>query len=230
MSLNLVTAEMIKVIAKALGELNENAVFVGGATVPFYVPEAYQHQVRPTEDIDVVMEILGRHANSINEDILRQKGFRNDTSQGAPVCRWIYNGFIVDIMSSNIATFGFTNRWYKEGIEKAIVVIDDPVQVKIFSLPYFIASKIEAFKGRGNSDYLGSSDMEDIITVLEVSPSRMLEDKRTDCSEELIEYLRNEFKRLLNTSAFLDALSGAVLNRQQIQETITALQLRMKNF
>lgn len=33
--------ELIRAVAEALGELNEMAVFVGGATVPFYVPEIY---------------------------------------------------------------------------------------------------------------------------------------------------------------------------------------------
>jgi hypothetical protein len=41
------TIEMIKVIAAALGELNSRAVFVGGATVPFYLPEAYVSLARP---------------------------------------------------------------------------------------------------------------------------------------------------------------------------------------
>lgn len=54
------TIEMIKVVATALGELNKRAVFVGGATVPFYLPEAYLSQARPTDDIDIVMEIVGR--------------------------------------------------------------------------------------------------------------------------------------------------------------------------
>lgn len=38
MSLELATIEMIKVIAAALGDLNTRAVFVGGATIPFYLP------------------------------------------------------------------------------------------------------------------------------------------------------------------------------------------------
>lgn len=34
------------------------------------------------------------------------------------------------------------------------------------SAPYLLATKIEAFKTRGNSDFLGSHDFEDIITVI----------------------------------------------------------------
>ena len=65
-------------IAKALGELNEHAVFVGGATLPFYLPEVYSSQARPTEDIDIVMEVIGRNKNWLNEKSLRLKGFKHD--------------------------------------------------------------------------------------------------------------------------------------------------------
>ncbi len=41
MSVNPASIEMIKMVAQALGELNERAVYVGGATVPFYLPEEY---------------------------------------------------------------------------------------------------------------------------------------------------------------------------------------------
>jgi hypothetical protein len=198
MTANPTTIEMIKVIAKALDELNDHAVFVGGATVPFYLTELFASQARPTEDIDVVMEIVGYKQNSINEEVLRQKGFKNDTRQGAPMCRWIYRDYTVDIMSSDISAFGFTNKWYKEGIERSIEVSNNPVSIKIFSLPYFIASKLEAFKNRGKNDYRGSSDMEDIISVLEVAPPEMLEEMKDQCSESLIAYLNSEFKKTTN--------------------------------
>lgn len=207
------TKEMIMVVAKALGELNDNAVFVGGATVPFYLPEIYQPQARATDDVDVVMEITSKKKNWLNEDALRKKGFKNDMSENAPICRWIYRDFKVDIMSSDASALGFTNKWYKEGIEKSIEVMSSPVKVKIFSLPYFIATKFEAFKDRGKNDFIASPDMEDIISVLEVSPKGMFEGMLDKCSEDLVKYLKKEFKSLLNNNGFLDALPGAMFNR-----------------
>lgn len=90
MNSNVANIEIIKLIAKVLGELNEHAVFVGGATLPFYLPEVYSSQARPTEDIDIVMEVVGRRKNWNNEKSLRSKGFKHDTSEGAPACRWLY--------------------------------------------------------------------------------------------------------------------------------------------
>ena len=37
------------------------------ATLPFYLPEQYWPQARPTEDIDIVMEVMGRTKNWANE-------------------------------------------------------------------------------------------------------------------------------------------------------------------
>lgn len=228
MSKNPNSKEIIKIIAKALGELNDGAVFVGGATVPFYLPEIYITQARPTEDVDVVMEIVGRQKNSANEKKLREKGFRNDMSEGAPACRWIYRDFKVDIMSSDVSALGFTNQWYQEGIERSIEIESLPVKVNIFSLPYFIATKIDAFKGRGNSDYLGSPDMEDIISVLEVSPVEKFEAMLNQCSSKLQMYLKKEFKSLLRSSDFIDALPGAVFNRANKTAAVQGIKERMQ--
>ena len=229
MSMQLATKDVILIIAKALGELNEKAVFVGGSTVPFYLPEIYLSQARPTEDIDVAMEIVGRNENWINEEKLRQKGFHHDTSEGAPICRWLYRDFKVDIMSSDISAFGFTNQWYKEGIDSAIEVVSSPTKVKIFNLPCFIASKIEAFHSRGQSDYVGSSDMEDIISVLEVASEEMFEKILPQVSDKLKSYLKKEFQNLLNTSNFTDALPGAVFNRANSLAAAEVVKNRMKN-
>ena len=214
---------MIKVVAAALGELNERAVFVGGATVPFYLPEAYLSQARPTEDIDVVMEVVGRNASAINDQALRNKKFQHDTSEGAPICRWIYRGFKVDVMSTDPSAVGFTNRWYEEGVKNAIEVVSAPVSVKIFSLPYFLASKLVAFRDRGNNDYIGSRDMEDIISLLEVSEEALLEKILQQASQELRVFLNQEFQTLLKTSGFSDCLPGAVFNRAAAIEASAAV-------
>lgn len=44
--------------------------------------------------------------------------------------------------------------------------ITDNLIIKSVTAPYFLATKIEAFKTRGKNDFLGSHDFEDIITVI----------------------------------------------------------------
>ncbi len=229
MSPPVASLETIKIIAKALGELNEHAVFVGGATLPFYLPEVYSSQARPTEDVDIVMEVIGQRKTWINEKTLRSKAFKHDTSEGAPTCRWLYQNFKVDIMSSDISAFGFTNRWYEEGIATAIEVITKPVSVRIFSLPYFLASKIVAFQSRGNSDFIGSKDMEDIISVLEVSSHEMLEGVLSASSKDIQIYLKDELTNFLNTSDFTDAIHAAAFNRTNTNDAVAFVKNRMAN-
>lgn len=91
---------------------------------------------------------------------------------------------------------GFTNIWYAEGFKSAIKYdIDENHTVKIFPSPYFIASKIEAFKNRGENDGRTSSDFEDIIFVLENRNSIWEEMGNTNTL--LKAYLKKEFANLL---------------------------------
>ena len=53
----LVNRKVIKIIANALGELNERVVYVGGAVVSLYSNDPAADDVRPTQDLDISMEI-----------------------------------------------------------------------------------------------------------------------------------------------------------------------------
>jgi hypothetical protein len=44
----------IKAVANALDSLREKVVFVGGATISLY-PERQVFEVRPTDDVDVII-------------------------------------------------------------------------------------------------------------------------------------------------------------------------------
>ena len=47
----------IRKIAQALGELNEQVVYVGGAAVSLYIDDPAAADVRPTKDVDISLEI-----------------------------------------------------------------------------------------------------------------------------------------------------------------------------
>ncbi|MCK4690308.1 MAG: hypothetical protein KAT20_00755 [Desulfuromonadales bacterium] len=44
------------------------------------------------------------------------------------------------------------------------------IEAVLFTLAHFIATKLEAFFGRGNGNYWGSHDLEDIMTVIDGRP------------------------------------------------------------
>ena len=41
------------------------------------------------------------------------------------------------------------------------------LEIRVVTAPYFIATKIEAFRGRGRGDFLASHDLEDLIFVID---------------------------------------------------------------
>jgi hypothetical protein len=227
MSVKYVTVEFIKVIASALDDLNAKFVFVGGSTLPFYLPQAMKATARPTEDIDVVVEIVGRAKKADFEEALRKKGFKNDTSKGAHTNRWKFKEITVDIMGTEEKTFGFTNQWYAEGVENSWVQTLGKQEIKILSLPYFIATKIEAFKSRGKYDFIGSHDIEDIVAVLDMSETSLLEGLLPSLSDKVSGFLKKELSSYLKSGNFLNALPGHISDRVNSDARARAVEQRI---
>ncbi len=153
-------------------------------------------EVRPTDDVDVIIEILNYLNRAELEEKLRAIGFSHDIESGI-ICRYRIQGIIVDIMPTNDPSIGFSNKWYPDGFNKAIdYVIDEGCTVKILSSEYFIATKLEAFKDRGKNDGRTSQDFEDIVYVLENRET--IWEEMNNADEAVKDYLRFEFLNLLN--------------------------------
>ena len=195
----------IKAVANALDTLNEKIVFVGGATISLY-PDRQVFEVRPTDDVDVIIEILNYQNRAEIEERLRAIGFSHDIESGV-ICRFKIQGIIVDIMPTNDPSIGFSNKWYPDGFNQAVdFTVDEQCTVKILSAPYFIATKLEAFKGRGQNDGRTSQDFEDIIYVLENRES--IWEEMNNSSEAVKNYLRTEFQNLLNNPNHFEWIDG----------------------
>ena len=100
------------------------------------------------------------------DERLRDAGFVNDAASGV-ICRYQIQGITVDIKPTHPEAIGFSNKWYQDGFKESITVNIVGKSIKIFSLPYFIASKLEAFNIRSKGNYRFNSDFEDIVYVLE---------------------------------------------------------------
>jgi len=195
----------IKAVYNALGDLKDKVVFVGGATVSLYA-DREAPQIRPTDDVDIVVEISSRSAYAVLEQQLRNMGFRNDVTANF-LGRYLLPGVIVDVMPTDETILGFSNRWYAEGFKTALFYkIDKQHQVKIFTPPFFIASKLEAFKNRGGNDGRTSSDFEDIVFVLE--NRTVIWQEVAAAPKPLIFYLRKEFGELLKNPYCQEWLSA----------------------
>lgn len=164
MSSNLVR---LKIIAEGLGELNGQVAFVGGSVAELYADNPAATEIRMTEDVDCVIELTTYRNLYELEDLIRRKGFANDTSPGAPICRWKFKGETVDIMPDDRSILGFTNKWYKPAFaQRTEVQLVDGTHIFIFPVLYYLATKIEAIRGRGGNDLRFSHDFEDLIYVL----------------------------------------------------------------
>ena len=117
----------------------------------------------------------------------------------------------VDFMPDDEDVLGFSNLWYKEALRTAMPYkLDKYLQINVVSPPFIIATKLEAFKGRGNNDPLSSRDVEDILTLFDGRPE--LSKEIENSSVELVEYLVLEMRRLVSTPNFDYAAQSTARN------------------
>lgn len=205
--------EKLTVIAKALGDLLPQVTFVGGCTTLLLVDEAAHSGVRHTEDVDIIVDVTSvvEYLRFSNE--LRKLGFQED--QSGPICRWLLKveDFLIklDVMPVSEDIFGFSNFWYPDAIQHADrVSLSENIEIQVVSPEYFLATKFEAFNGRGKGDYF-SHDLEDIVFVMENRANLILE--LNECSDELKHYLAEQAARLMNNE-FLNVLPGLLENSE----------------
>lgn len=188
----------IKTIYLALGELQNTVVFVGGATVSFYA-DRQASEVRETDDVDLIMEILNYAAHANLDEQLREKGFVNDVVSKVR-CRYKFKGITVDIMPTTDVAMGFENKWYPDGYRNAIEFqLDEITTIKILSPVHFVATKLEAFNNRGARDPRQSQDFEDIVYILE--NRRTIWNELRSAHQSLKDYIKAAFQRILQSES-----------------------------
>lgn len=198
--------ENLKIVAQALENVDQRIVYVGGCVVGLIVSDPLAPEIRATLDVDVVVEISSRKQYYELAEILRNKGFSEDIDSEI-LCRWKYKGCIVDVMPVDEKILGFSNQWYPEALRTAVLFqIDKKRSVRVVSAPCFIATKLEAFKGRGKGDYILSPDIEDIVAILDGRPELL--DEISKSSLELRVYLAKEMKQLLSTPGFMQNIGS----------------------
>ncbi len=173
--------------------------------VPLLVTDPAALGLRSTVDIDAIVEVTTTSEWIIINEKLREMGFKEDSSSPV-ICRWNKGKYIFDLIPSKPEILGFSNLWYEPSCRNSITINLGGMDLRIISAPYFIATKIEAFQGRGNNDYMSSTDLEDIITVVDGRPEILAEIETVE--DNLKVYLASELKTLLDTNEFLEAIPG----------------------
>ena len=201
----IINRKAIQKIAEALGPLNREVVFVGGAIVSIYINDPAAEDIRPTKDIDISLSVHSFAALESFRKELIQLGFVQSADLDV-ICRFKYEDILVDVMNTQEIGWAPANRWFAPGFEKMQTVSIENQNIQILPLPYFLASKFEAYNSRGATDPRTSHDFEDIVYLF---------DNRTDMTEQLLEapddvkpYLKEQIENIMINSKMKEAIYG----------------------
>ena len=165
--------------------------------------------IRSTCEVDTIVRAASYGGLIKLEETLRRLGLRESMEEGAPRGRWVSGDLILDIMPTDPSILGFSNRWYRPALENAKKTRIGDHEILLITAPYFLATKLEAFHGRGKNDFRMSHDLEDIVTVIDGRSEIVGEAHLAPL--DLQKYLSDQFRDLLSNRDFLEALPGHLL-------------------
>jgi predicted nucleotidyltransferase len=216
---------MLMEMAQAMGPLCEQVVFVGGCATGLLVDDAELMDVRPTEDVDAIVEVASLAAYHRLAEGLMDRGFKQTMADNTPPFRWYWNRMQLDLMPLDEKVLGFANRWYRVGYEAALAVeLAGGLKLRHLSAPHFLATKFEAFKDRGQNDVYLSHDLEDIMTVLE--GRSFVVQEMTTAHAAVRKHVGQSVAALLDMPTFHNALPG-LLSEPEREQTVKARLLQI---
>lgn len=201
---------MLETVAGALGsDLRERLVFVGGCTTALFITDPITlEDVRATDDVDLIVDLAGRVAWAQMQEQLRQRGF-SESAEDEVICRMRLGELKVDFMPDDETILGFTNRWYAKGIETAVLhSLTAELEIKLLSPELFIATKLEAYLGRGGDDLIMSRDIEDILLVVDGREELIAEIQNAD--DDIRSFIAENLREVQQDYAFEDFLTGNI--------------------
>lgn len=104
-------------IVGLLRPLLDELVFVGGCTTGLFLTDSAAGGLRSTKDVDAIVDVTSYAKYAALSERLRALELTEDTTEGAPLCRWRYNDLIIDVMPIDEEVLGFSNRWYLPAIK-----------------------------------------------------------------------------------------------------------------
>jgi len=193
--------DMILQVAKALGpELCQEVAFVGGSTTGLLLTDQLaKEQVRYTDDVDLIVSVMGYPGWILLQEKLRDHGFK-ESMENTVICRMQLGELQVDFMPDD-DTLGFSNQWYRQALATADEYeISAGVMIRLVSPEFFVATKLEAYKGRGNNDPLESRDIEDLLNIIDGRDALL--EEISQAPSEIKDFIALEFTNLLDNSLF----------------------------
>lgn len=219
--------ELLEIAVTRLESLVDEMVFVGGCATGLLLTDTAAPPLRITQDVDVLIEVATRGEYYRLTEKLRDHGFAEDQTPGAPICRWINDGVLLDVMPTNPEILGFGNKWYKPALRNpAKVTLPSGSLIRVVTSPYFVATKLAAFEGRGNNDYVMSHDIEDLVAVIDGRPE--IVDEVFAADTKLRIHLQAKCTDLLLDTNFIAALPGHLPSDAASQSRLPLVLERIK--
>lgn len=202
-----------KIIARALGDMNERVVFVGGAVVSLYIDDPAADDVRPTKDIDITMQITSLGELESIRKLLISKGF-TQSHQDNVICRFRFHDIKVDVMATKAVGWAPANQWFESGFNYLITKQLDDLTIRLLPLSYFLATKFSAYNSRGGNDPRTSHDFEDIVYLLNHTSDLIIQVLASESKLKI--YLKEEFLKIVNNRLYQEAVIGNLYHEQQM--------------
>lgn len=204
----------------------DEIVFVGGVTLGLLITDQGAPPIRGTNDVDIIAEIMTYPEYIVFSERLRKVHFNEDMSETPIACRWHRENLTLDVLPLDEKVLGYTNIWYQSALKEAQqVTLPGGLTIRVITAPFFLGTKMEAFQGRGNRDFLQSHDLEDFVAVID-GRSTILEEIG-NAPANLRAYLSRKAKELLQEPRFLDVLPGFVSWDQASQQRFPIVHKRL---
>ncbi|MGJ8641676.1 MAG: hypothetical protein ACSHYA_19965 [Opitutaceae bacterium] len=217
----------LRAVASKLDPTGLNYAFTGGSIVNLLIDNPEFSPARPTDDVDVIVELISTERYSTIEATLRQHGFEHDMSEGAPICRWRLGELIVDIMPTQGEQIGLNTTWFAEVLAQSIQTEYAHTPLRIVSAVGFLVTKYLTFTERGEGDFYASHDLEDLLTVIDGRAA--IVEEIDEAPKDLRDYLITGIQSLEMNEDFKEALPGHLPPDHASQLRLPQLQQKLKN-
>lgn len=218
--------ELFERVVRLLEPVLDELVFVGGCATGVMITDAAAAGIRPTRDVDAIVDATSYAMYAALSARLRAIGLVEDTTEGAPTWRWRHGDATVDVVPTDRAVLGFSNTWYVAAVASAQRITIAGVQARIVAPAYFLATKLEAFRGRGHADVVTSSDLEDIVMVVDGRPQLLAE---IESADPLVrQFIAEAIDELMGNRRFTDSLAGFLPPDRASQQRRPLLEKRLQ--
>lgn len=182
---------------------------MGGCATGLLLTQPEVAEVRATEDVDAIVEVFTLAGYHQLAEALTAQGFHQTMEANTPPFRWYWNRMQLDLVPLEEKVMGFANRWYRPAFAAAMTTELAPgMPLRHLSAPYFLATKLEAFKDRGRNDLFFSHDLEDVITVADGRAE--LVGEMASAPVDVVDFVAETLRGVMAHADFLNVLPGLV--------------------